>query len=160
MHTFPLLTHPTTLVNNDIHGLIKSVNDGTTSAFMWEWFTTKPWLDSGDVRFVRLLSQGHLLHVPLVNSSFKIGSVPTPWPSWLIAARPDASAQQLTSFLNALTKYVRDFDSADKRSSADIEFIKSTFGYPESDVKEWLESVSYPHDCLGVSSKVIAETLR
>ena len=40
-------------VNNDIKGLIDSVNDGSTSAFMWEWFTTKPWLDSGEVRFVR-----------------------------------------------------------------------------------------------------------
>lgn len=42
-----------TPVNNDIKGLIDSVNDGSTSAFMWEWFTTKPWLDSGEVRFVR-----------------------------------------------------------------------------------------------------------
>lgn len=25
-------------VNNDIHGLVKSVNDGSTSAFMWEWY--------------------------------------------------------------------------------------------------------------------------
>ena len=40
-------------VNDNIKGLIDSVNDGSTSAFMWEWFTTKPWLDSGEVRFVR-----------------------------------------------------------------------------------------------------------
>lgn len=43
---------PDLSVNNDIKGLISSVNDGSTSAFMWEWFTTKPWLDSGEVRFV------------------------------------------------------------------------------------------------------------
>ncbi|KAF8959505.1 hypothetical protein BDZ97DRAFT_1837445 [Flammula alnicola] len=48
-------------INNDIRGLINSVNDGTTSAFMWEWFTTKPFVDAGEARF--------------------IGSVPTPWPS-------------------------------------------------------------------------------
>jgi hypothetical protein len=41
-------------VNNDIHGLVASVNDGSTSAFMWEWFTTKPWKDRGEVRFVRI----------------------------------------------------------------------------------------------------------
>ena len=41
------------VVNNDIRGLIDSVNDGSTSAFMWEWFTTKPFVDSGEVRFVR-----------------------------------------------------------------------------------------------------------
>lgn len=43
-------------VNNDIRGLIDSVNDGTTSAFMWEWFTTKPYQDAGEARFVSLLS--------------------------------------------------------------------------------------------------------
>lgn len=44
-------------VNNDIKGLVDSVNDRSTSAFMWEWFTTKPWLDSGEVRFVRTLAE-------------------------------------------------------------------------------------------------------
>lgn len=39
-------------MNNDIRGLIDSVNDGSTSAFMWEWFTTKPYADAGEVRFV------------------------------------------------------------------------------------------------------------
>ena len=39
-------------VNNDIRGLIDSVNDGSTSAFMWEWFTTKPFADAGECRFV------------------------------------------------------------------------------------------------------------
>ncbi len=40
-------------MNNDIRGLIDSVNDGSTSAFMWEWFTTKPFVDAGEARFVR-----------------------------------------------------------------------------------------------------------
>jgi len=45
------------VVKNDIHGLITSVNDGSTSMFMWEWFTTKPHSDmrggTGEVHFVR-----------------------------------------------------------------------------------------------------------
>ena len=41
-------------VNNDIRGLLNSVNDGSTSAFMWEWFTTKPFVDAGEARFVSL----------------------------------------------------------------------------------------------------------
>lgn len=43
------------IVNNDIRGLISSVNDGSTSAFMWEWFTTKPFRDNGEVRFVSIM---------------------------------------------------------------------------------------------------------
>jgi len=50
-------------VNNDIDGLVTSVNDGSTSAFMWEWFTTKPWLDSGEVRFVCALTKKKPLYI-------------------------------------------------------------------------------------------------
>ena len=51
-----------TLVKNDIRGLIDSVNDGTTSAFMWEWFTTKPFVDAGEVRFVRYVPPTWTIH--------------------------------------------------------------------------------------------------
>ncbi|KAL0065058.1 hypothetical protein AAF712_007894 [Marasmius tenuissimus] len=126
-------------VNNDIRGLINSVNDGTTSAFMWEWFTTKPFRDAGEVKF--------------------IGSVPTPWPSWLIAAQPSVSAEDLKGFLTSLSTYVRSFDSAESRARKNIEFIKAKFGYPEEDILEWQKTVGYPESCLSISKKVIAETL-
>ncbi|KAI0078744.1 periplasmic binding protein-like II [Panus rudis PR-1116 ss-1] len=127
-------------VNNDIRGLINSVNDGSTSAFMWEWFTTKPFMDAGEVRF--------------------IGSVPTPWPSWMIAAHPTrASPDALSHFLDTLTTYVRKFDSEEKRAKDDVEFIKEKFGYPEEDVKAWLKTVGYPADCATIPKDVIKETL-
>ncbi|KIY44147.1 periplasmic binding protein-like II [Fistulina hepatica ATCC 64428] len=127
-------------VNNDIRGLIDSVNDGSTSAFMWEWFTTKPFVDAGEVKF--------------------IGSVPTPWPSWLIAAHPTRAArQELSAFLSSLTKYVRAFDAAENRTSKNVEFIKEVFGYPQADVEEWLKTVGYPEDCATIPSKVITDTM-
>ncbi|KIP07629.1 hypothetical protein PHLGIDRAFT_411239 [Phlebiopsis gigantea 11061_1 CR5-6] len=127
-------------VNNDIRGLIDSVNDGSTSAFMWEWFTTKPWVDAGEARF--------------------IGSVPTPWPSWMIAAHPTrAPADGLRVFLEKLSGYVRAFDSQENREKADVEFIKDKFGYPEEDITAWLKTVGYPVDCATIDTKVIQETL-
>ncbi|KAH9838280.1 periplasmic binding protein-like II [Rhodofomes roseus] len=127
-------------VNNDIRGLIHSVNDGTTSAFMWEWFTTKPFVDAGEAQF--------------------IGSVPTPWPSWLIAAHPTrASPEALRTFLDTLTTYVRTFDDPAQRAAADVEYIKDKFGYPEDDVKAWLQTVAWTHDCSSIPTKVIADTL-
>jgi len=137
---------PTTLrfqVNNDIKGLIGSVNDGSTSAFMWEWFTTKPWLDSGEVRF--------------------IGSVPTPWPSWIIAAHPSperAPKEAVRSFLGSLTSYVTKFDSQESRDSTNVPFIQKTWGYPEADIKEWMSTVKYTTDCATISSTVLSEVLR
>lgn len=64
--------------------------------------------------------------------------MPTPWPSWLIAAHPsDARCPPdvLRTFLETLSGYVRTFDSAEKRESENVEFIKTTWGYPEDDVK-------------------------
>ncbi|KAH8117882.1 periplasmic binding protein-like II [Phellopilus nigrolimitatus] len=128
-------------VNNDIRGLIDSVNDGSTSAFMWEWFTTKPFRDNGEVRF--------------------IGSVPTPWPSWLIAAHPNtarAPPAALRSFLAGLSGYVRAFDAPAAREEADVAFIKEKFGYAEADVREWLKTVGYPQDCAAIPEKVVRDT--
>ncbi|EGN91922.1 hypothetical protein SERLA73DRAFT_191847 [Serpula lacrymans var. lacrymans S7.3] len=130
-------------VNNDIHGLIKSVNDDSTSAFMWEWFTTKPYADSGDVRF--------------------IGSVPTPWPSWMIAAHPSAeraNPSAVREFLSNLSGYVRSFGSEEQRKSASVEFIKDKFGYPEEDIRAWLKTVAYPSDCAEIQTQVVSDTLR
>ncbi|KAF9446602.1 periplasmic binding protein-like II, partial [Macrolepiota fuliginosa MF-IS2] len=127
-------------VNNDIRGLIDSVNDGSTSAFMWEWFTTKPFADAGEVRF--------------------IGSVPTPWPSWLIAAHPErAETEALKIFLRDLTTHVQEFNSQENRAGKDVNFIKEKFGYPEQDIKAWLETVGYFADCQEISTKVISDTL-
>ncbi|KAI0303735.1 periplasmic binding protein-like II [Multifurca ochricompacta] len=129
-------------VNNDIRGLIDSVNDGTTSAFMWEWFTTKPFVDAGQARF--------------------IGSVPTPWPSWLIAAHRSqerAPAHELRAFLRVLSKYVVEFDAPENRAGPNVEFIKEKFGYRKEDIEAWLKTVAYPNDCARIPEKVIADTL-
>ncbi|CAK5269441.1 unnamed protein product [Mycena citricolor] len=129
-------------INNDIHGLIDSVNDGTTSAFMWEWFTTKPWVDRGEARF--------------------IGSVPTPWASWLIAAHPSptrAPAEALRTFLTRLSDFVRDFHSESNRAGPNVEVIKAKFGYGEEDINAWMKTVGYPGDCLAIPADVIKHTL-
>jgi len=109
---------------------------------MWEWFTTKPWVDGGEARF--------------------IGSVLTPWPSWMIADHPSAGrapSHAVQEFLDTLSKYVCDFDSEEKRATADVEFIKEKFNYPEEDIKAWLNTVRYPTNCRNISVKVIKETL-
>lgn len=127
-------------VNNDIRGLIDSVNDNSTSAFMWEWFTTKPFVDAGEVRF--------------------IGSVPTPWPSWLIAAHPErTSPEAVTAFLTELSTFVRAFDSEESRVQKNVDFIKENFGYPAEDIEAWLKTVSYPQDCSAIPTKVLTDTL-
>jgi len=63
--------------------------------------------------------------------------VPTPWPSWLIAAHPSqerAPVNELRAFLEALSTYVVSFDAPDNRARPNVEFIKETFGYREEDI--------------------------
>jgi hypothetical protein len=103
---------------------------------MWEWFTTKPWLDSGEVRFVRPPTKKTFQHI--LKFTGQIGSVPTPWPSWLVAAHPSperAPKEAIRSFLNSLTGYVTKFDSQESRESVNVPFIQKTWGYPEADIK-------------------------
>ncbi|KAM0787303.1 hypothetical protein ACM66B_007079 [Microbotryomycetes sp. NB124-2] len=115
-------------VLDSFQNLRDGVNDGRAAAFLWEHFTSKPWLNK-TIRF--------------------IGSVPTPWPSWSIVASgsvlaSDEQKSALKSFLANLTDYVHAFDKPEARQSTSREFIKEQFGYPEEDVVAWLDQVSYP----------------
>ena len=63
--------------------------------------------------------------------------MPTPWPSWLIAAHSSqecAPTHEVRAFLEALSTYVVSFDAPDKRAGPNVEFIKETFGYREEDI--------------------------
>ncbi|CAE6441786.1 unnamed protein product [Rhizoctonia solani] len=116
-------------VNNNLRGLNTSINDGTT----------RPCILVG-----------------------MIGSVLTPWPSWLIAAHPSperAEPTALRNFLGNLTEYVVKFDSKEQRAQAGVTFIREKFGYPEADVRAWLDTVRWVEDCTAIPGKVIVDTL-
>ena len=109
---------------------------------MWEWYTTKPFLN--EVRF--------------------IGSVPTPWPSWSIAASTatlgSAGARAaVRSFLGALERSVRHFDSAAARAEESVAFVEHAFGYERADVEAWLGTVGYERELEGMDVAMVGRTL-
>lgn len=123
-------------IDNTFPSLRSSVNTGRTSAFMWETFTTKPFYDSGEVR--------------------KIGEVPTPWPSWTIAASTNTALASLPSrallddFLHRLQGAIVDFTSQESlRESRPEEFIIKELGYQRKDVEDWLKTVRWVGDGRG-----------
>ncbi|WVO23903.1 uncharacterized protein IAS62_005261 [Cryptococcus decagattii] len=126
-------------VNGQFKPLRDSVNSGETSVFLWEWFTTKPYVDSGEVRF--------------------IGSVYTPWPCWHIAASPSVPSSTVGTFLASLQPYVQHFNSPEARISEDIEFVHNYFGHKKEDVAEWLQSVKWEEQLAEVKEDVVKETL-
>jgi len=119
-------------VNDTFANLRDGVNQQTeqlaTGCFMWEWFTTFPYVSSGEVRF--------------------IGSVPTPWPSWTIAASTDvATSTELTDFLGRLQEYIGTFaDPANVEDGSASQYIQTHFAYEKKDVDTWLDAVRWVGD--------------
>ncbi|KAG0145749.1 hypothetical protein CROQUDRAFT_671553 [Cronartium quercuum f. sp. fusiforme G11] len=102
------------VVKDSFKNLRDSVNDGSTAAFMWEWFTTKPYQDSGEVKF--------------------IGNVPTPWSSWVVVASPEEVnpdvlvPSRLTDFLKKLDQSIHQFGiEKGVRKPEHVEYIKNRF---------------------------------
>lgn len=121
-------------VNDSFVNLRNSVNDGSTSAFMWETFTTAPYFHSGEVR--------------------RIGIVPTPWPSWTIAASQattlETSPQRalLDTFLHKLQETIDEFTS-EKSFAEDrpAQFMLQEFPhYKRQDVDDWLSTARWVRD--------------
>ncbi|KAK0549539.1 hypothetical protein OC845_003077 [Tilletia horrida] len=119
-------------VNDTFKNLRDGVNQKTeelaTGAFMWEHFTTWPYVTSGEVRF--------------------IGNVPTPWPSWTIAASSDiATSPELAEFLSQAQTFMSDFATPDKVADGSASaFIQDHFKYEKKDVDTWLDSVRWAGD--------------
>ncbi|SAM69311.1 uncharacterized protein UBRO_00663 [Ustilago bromivora] len=121
-------------VNDTFQNLRDGVNGKEpydTSCFMWEWYTTKPYADSGEVRF--------------------IGSVPTPWPSWTIAASSntalksdDGRSGKLNEFLDKLQESIKQFANPETRKNGEAKkFIVNLHKYKEEDVESWLQTVRW-----------------
>ncbi|BGP58372.1 hypothetical protein JCM8202_001873 [Rhodotorula sphaerocarpa] len=132
-------------VLDSFKNLRDGVNDGRAAAFMWEHFTTKPYLN--EVRF--------------------IGNVPTPWHSWAIVATPSTlsptSPQHatLTTFLSELSASVHAFDAPAARNGSSKEFVEATWSYPREDVEAWLRQVEYPKGEVNeISREMVQSTLR
>lgn len=116
------------------------VNDGRAAAFMWEHFTTKPFLN--ELRFI-----DHVL---------------TPWSSWLLVATPTTLANPtiLNGFLDNLTIAIQQFDSPQARAGPSRDFVVNEFDYPRKDVESWLETVTYPKgDIRDVKEHMVRQTL-
>lgn len=128
--------------------------DTAASVFLWEWFTTKPYVDSGDVRFIGSVYSESAFLFP-----FGPQLTSAPWPCWSIAAAPAADKASVSAFLAALQPHVVDFDSEASRAGPAVDFVEKTFGQQRADVEDWLKTVKYEHQLAEVSELVVRKTL-
>ena len=104
------------------------VYNQTLGGFRRSEIRTCPW---------RFRSSEHIFS-RFLTFSCQIGSVPTPWHSWMIASHNDqnrAPDSEVSTFITELSKYVTEFDSPAKREKDDVEFIREKFEYKEEDIR-------------------------
>lgn len=108
-------------VVNDINGARKSFKNGESDIFLWEKFTTKPFVDNGEMR--------------------RISECPTPWPCFVIAVRNDVLENNKTA-LNLIVDLVQKEAKIIKSSNALLEFSER-YQLKVEDVKEWFSEVCW-----------------
>lgn len=114
-------------VVRDLDGALLSLPKGDGDYFMWEKFTTKPYVDNGPFRL--------------------IGECPTPWPCFVIAVRDEvlrenkAELQRILEIINRTTINFKQLPNIDK-------MISERYGQNLTDVQKWLSMTEWSQDNL------------
>ena len=126
-------------VLQNFKNLRDSVNAGTTDAFMWEYFTTKKYYDSGEIK--------------------KIGEIYTPWSSWVITAAAKTAPADVAAFLRGTQDGI---DYYNRHREEALEYILANLDYNNRhDLEEWAARVRFSTDVSHVQwEKNIVETAR
>jgi sulfonate transport system substrate-binding protein len=104
-------------VIKNLEGALEALPEGNGDYFMWEKFTTKPYVDNGPFR--------------------SIGECPTPWPCFVIAVRNDVlendleTVQKILEIINDTTVDFKQIPSIDM-------MIANRYDQKIEDVREWL----------------------
>lgn len=128
-----------------VQGKFQNLRDGVnhketeepTDAFMWEYFTTKKYYDSKEIK--------------------QIGEIYTPWPSWVVTAATEIPLTQIDSFLKAVDEGIAYFNEHPDEA---VEHITAHLDYSADDAREWLKTVKFiSPKTRGVDPKVIDNTV-
>ncbi len=118
-------------VIKNLDGALENLPQGIGDYFMWEKFTTKPYVDDGPFRLV--------------------GECPTPWPCFVIAVREDIlkndpeAVTQILEIINNTTREFKDIPSIDHT-------IANRYEQKLEDVREWLSLTRWSQNNLNVST--------
>jgi sulfonate transport system substrate-binding protein len=114
-------------VIKDLEGALEELPKGTADYFMWEKFTTKPYVDDGPLDIV--------------------GECPTPWPCFVIAVRNEVlendsdAVYKILNIINNTTAEFKNIPSIDT-------MIAKRYGQKLEDVREWLSLTRWSQENL------------
>jgi ABC-type nitrate/sulfonate/bicarbonate transport system substrate-binding protein len=99
--------------------------EGKADYFLWEKFTTKPFVDNGEFRI--------------------IGECPTPWPSFVVAVREELLLTHNTE-IEQILKIVNESCSQVKTSDNTVKEIAERYQLKEEDVAVWFNETEWAYN--------------
>ncbi len=110
-----------TIIKN-LEGALTSLTELSTDVFYWEKYTTKPYVDSGQLR--------------------RVGEFVTPWPCFMIAATEEVLEREPESMIRMLRTI---HDSCDRfmQSDENIALVEQRYGQRRKDVERWYHSTEW-----------------
>lgn len=104
-------------VINNLDGAVEALSEGMADYFLWEKFTTKPLVDSKVFR--------------------RIGTCPSPWPCFVIAAREDiltTNNSEIKTILEIINKTTYEFKSIPSIDKT----LANRYNQELKDIQDWL----------------------
>jgi len=121
-------------VIDNLKGALSGLPKGNGDYFMWEKFTTKPFVDNGTLRLV--------------------GECPTPWPCFVIAVRNEVLENEEES-IKAILEVINRTNSNFKETSGLDKIISERYAQKLEDVQQWLRLTEWSQEQL--SEKMVDE---
>ena len=124
-------------VIGDLEGALENLPQGNGDYFLWEKFTTKPYVDEGPFRH--------------------IGDCPTPWHCFVIAVRNevlDRHPDEIRGILNTINSVTEGF----KDIPGIAEMISERYNQQLEDVKQWLSLTSWSQENLSIGQLDAVQT--
>ena len=110
------------VVTGGLEGARRSFAAGESDVFLWDRFMTKPLVDAGEFR--------------------QVATLPTPWPSFVIAARNEALTGRTAEVGRVVDAVVAQARALHNRPAI-IEEIMSRYGLDAETTRGWLASTTY-----------------
>lgn len=125
-----------TVINN-LDGALSSLNSLQTDVFYWEKYTTKPYVDSGQIR--------------------RIGEYLTPWPCFVIAAT-DKVLERYPAVIDELLDIIQASCHRFMQDESVIPITSNRYGQELKDIERWYHSTEWAPDSW-VSDKMIKSVI-
>ena len=107
---------------NNLDGARQALAQGVADGFLWEQFTTQPWVDAGEFR--------------------RVGVIDTPWPCFVVAVRAGHSGEGLSQLLDAVNQSATQLKA---QPDAAVE-VAQRYSLPISEPEQWWERVQWATD--------------